>query len=88
MKEGLVLVAGASGQLGQVITKQLLAAGFAAEDVVLIAPPDKPTKGNVVVRYRSKSHGAKNALPPVLFLGHLDVVVLRSHHRAGTGVRR
>ena len=60
--------------VAEVIQKQLLAAGFAAEDVVLIAPPDKPTKGNVVVRYRAKSHGAKNALPPVLFLGHLDVV--------------
>jgi acetylornithine deacetylase/succinyl-diaminopimelate desuccinylase-like protein len=57
----------------QVIQQQLVAAGFAAEDVVFIAPPDKPTKGNVVVRYRSKKHAGK----PVLFLGHLDVVEAR-----------
>jgi acetylornithine deacetylase/succinyl-diaminopimelate desuccinylase-like protein len=57
----------------QVIQQQLVAAGFPAEDVVFIAPPDKPTKGNVVVRYRSKKHSGK----PVLFLGHLDVVEAR-----------
>lgn len=54
----------------QVIQQQVLAAGFPAEDVVLIAPADKPTKGSLVVRYRAKKQGAK----PVLFLGHLDVV--------------
>jgi len=61
----------------QVIQQQLLAAGFATEDVVVIAPPDKPIKGNVVVRYRAKAHGGKNSLTPVLFLGHLDVVEAR-----------
>jgi len=54
----------------QVMQQQLLAAGFAPEDVVLIAPSDKPIKGNLVVRYRAKKTGTK----PVLFLGHLDVV--------------
>src|SRR5258707_14190181 len=44
----------------QVIQQQLIAAGFAASDVVRIAPADKPTKGNVVVRYRAKAHGGKN----------------------------
>jgi acetylornithine deacetylase/succinyl-diaminopimelate desuccinylase-like protein len=44
-------------------------AGFASGDVTFIAPPDHPTKGNVIVRYRGKHAG--NA---VLFLGHLDVV--------------
>jgi acetylornithine deacetylase/succinyl-diaminopimelate desuccinylase-like protein len=44
-------------------------AGFSARDVVLLAPPDHPTKGNVVVRYRGKHAGGA-----VLFLGHLDVV--------------
>ncbi len=48
----------------------LLSAGFGAEDVVFLAPPDHPTKGSVVVRYRGKHPGAA----PVLFLGHLDVV--------------
>ena len=56
----------------QIIQKQLLAAGFPAEDVVLIAPADKPSKGNVVVRFRAQ-HGKKGS-KPVLFLGHLDVV--------------
>jgi acetylornithine deacetylase/succinyl-diaminopimelate desuccinylase-like protein len=57
----------------QAVQGWLLSAGFRAEDVVLIAPPDHPSKGNVVVRYRAKHLNA--ALPgPVLFLGHLDVV--------------
>ncbi len=46
----------------QVMQQQLLAAGFAAEDVVLIAPSDKPTKGNLVVRYRAKKPGTKPVL--------------------------
>jgi acetylornithine deacetylase/succinyl-diaminopimelate desuccinylase-like protein len=60
----------------EVIQQQLVAAGFPASDVVLIAPADKPTKGNVVVRYRAKAHG-KSSPAPVLFLGHLDVVEAR-----------
>jgi acetylornithine deacetylase/succinyl-diaminopimelate desuccinylase-like protein len=47
----------------------LSSAGFAAGDVVFVAPPDHPTKGNVVVRYHGKHSGGA-----VLFLGHLDVV--------------
>jgi acetylornithine deacetylase/succinyl-diaminopimelate desuccinylase-like protein len=39
----------------------------------MVAPPDHPTKGNVVVRY----HG-KGLAKPVLFLGHLDVVEAKS----------
>jgi acetylornithine deacetylase/succinyl-diaminopimelate desuccinylase-like protein len=61
----------------QVIQQQLLAAGFPADDVVLVAPADKPTKGNIVVRYRGKAHGGKKGPAPVLFLGHLDVVEAR-----------
>ena len=57
---------------GEVMQQQLLAAGFPAEDLTLIAPSDKPTKANLVVRYRGKGHAA-----PVLFLGHLDVVEAR-----------
>jgi acetylornithine deacetylase/succinyl-diaminopimelate desuccinylase-like protein len=52
------------------IEQHLLKAGFPADDVVFVAPADHPNKGNVVVRYRGKGHGAA----PVLFLGHLDVV--------------
>jgi acetylornithine deacetylase/succinyl-diaminopimelate desuccinylase-like protein len=57
----------------QVMQQQLLAAGFSAEDVLLIAPSDKPLKGNLVVRYRAREPGTR----PVLFLGHLDVVEAR-----------
>jgi acetylornithine deacetylase/succinyl-diaminopimelate desuccinylase-like protein len=58
-----------STQAAKAIQGWALSAGFPAADVVLIAPPDHPTKGSVVVRYRGKHSG--NA---VLFLGHLDVV--------------
>jgi acetylornithine deacetylase/succinyl-diaminopimelate desuccinylase-like protein len=58
-----------STEAAEAIQRRLLAEGFPAADVVLIAPPDHPTKGNVVVRYRGKGSGK-----PVLFLGHLDVV--------------
>jgi acetylornithine deacetylase/succinyl-diaminopimelate desuccinylase-like protein len=58
-----------STQAAEAIRRHLLEAGFPASDVVLIAPPEHPAKGNVVVRYRGKGMGK-----PVLFLGHLDVV--------------
>ncbi|HEY6483020.1 MAG TPA: M20/M25/M40 family metallo-hydrolase [Steroidobacteraceae bacterium] len=59
----------------QLIRQQLLKAGFREDDVVLLAPPEHPTKGNVVVRYRGTGHGA-----PVLYLGHLDVVQARGEN--------
>ncbi len=46
------------------------AAGFAAADIHIIVPPGKPTKGNLIVRYR----GRGGALKPILLLAHLDVV--------------
>lgn len=51
------------------IRDRLLAAGFPAAQVVLIAPPEHPSKGNVVVRLSGEGRGR-----PVLFIGHLDVV--------------
>jgi acetylornithine deacetylase/succinyl-diaminopimelate desuccinylase-like protein len=59
-----------STEAAQAIRGHLLEAGFPESDVVFIAPPDHPTKGNVVARYRGKGGGGK----AVLFLGHLDVV--------------
>jgi len=53
----------------ELIRDRLLKAGFAARDVVLLAPADKPTKASLVVRYRGAGK-----LKPVLFMGHLDVV--------------
>lgn len=55
------------------IRDRLLAAEFPAADVVLIAPPEHPTKGNVVVRLRGAGRGQ-----PALFIGHLDVVEARA----------
>src|ERR1700680_2288086 len=55
-----------STEAAKVIQGWLLTAGFPAGDVVFLAPADRPTKGNVVVRYRGK-HSSE----PVLFLGHL-----------------
>ncbi len=53
----------------QAMAQRALAAGFAAQDVTVVAPPDHPTKGNVVIRL----HG-KGLAKPLLFIGHLDVV--------------
>jgi acetylornithine deacetylase/succinyl-diaminopimelate desuccinylase-like protein len=61
--------ANGSTEAAKAIQHWLLSAGFAAGDVALLAPPDHPAKGNVVVRYRGK-----RSSDPVLFLGHLDVV--------------
>ena len=58
-----------STEAAKAIQGWLLTAGFAPDDVVLLAPPDRPAKGNVVVRYRGK-----HSRDAVLFLGHLDVV--------------
>jgi acetylornithine deacetylase/succinyl-diaminopimelate desuccinylase-like protein len=61
-----------SSAAAEAIARRLLATGFAAGDVIVIAPPEHPTKGNVVVRYRGKGQAK-----PVLFIGHLDVVEAR-----------
>jgi acetylornithine deacetylase/succinyl-diaminopimelate desuccinylase-like protein len=59
-----------STEAAQAIRRRLLAAGFAEDELTFIAPPDRPMKGNLIVRYRGKQASAK----PILFLGHLDVV--------------
>jgi hypothetical protein len=43
-----------STEAAKAIQGWLLSAGFAPADVILVAPPDHPSKGNVVVRYRGK----------------------------------
>lgn len=48
------------------------AAGFPAEDVQILIPDGKPTKGNLVVRYHGR--GGVSGRKPVLLLAHLDVV--------------
>jgi acetylornithine deacetylase/succinyl-diaminopimelate desuccinylase-like protein len=56
----------------QEIAQRVLAAGFAPEDVKVIAPPEYPTRGNVIVRYRGTGGGK-----PILYICHLDVVEAR-----------
>jgi acetylornithine deacetylase/succinyl-diaminopimelate desuccinylase-like protein len=53
------------------VEKRLLNAGFAREDVKVLVPGGRATKGNLVVRLRGPKAGT---LQPVLLLGHLDVV--------------
>src|SRR5476649_614972 len=43
-----------STRSAELIEQRLLAAGFAREDVQLLAPADHPSKGNVVVRLRGR----------------------------------
>ena len=59
-----------STEAAQAIRRRLLAAGFAESELTFIAPPDRPVKGNLIVRYRGQNGGTK----PILFMGHLDVV--------------
>jgi len=59
-----------STEAAQAIRRRLLASGFGEGDLTFIAPPDRPAKGNLIVRYRGRKGSAK----PILFLGHLDVV--------------
>ncbi len=53
----------------QAIVARLQSAGYAAEDIQLLAPENHPERANVVVRL----HGAQKARP-LLYIGHLDVV--------------
>ena len=61
--------AGGCTEAAQALAARLKAAGFPAQDVQVIVPPDGPKKGNLVARYRGT--GAKK---PIMLLGHLDVV--------------
>ncbi len=62
-----------STQAAEAICRHLLDAGYPPDDVVLVAPADRPAKGNLVVRVHGKGQG-REQYKPVLFLGHLDVV--------------
>jgi acetylornithine deacetylase/succinyl-diaminopimelate desuccinylase-like protein len=61
-----------STAVAEQLAARVRAAGFAPQDVTLIAPADHPTKGNLVIRL----HGQGKA-KPLLFIGHLDVVEAR-----------
>lgn len=63
---------GSVTQAARALAARFRAAGFAAKDVQLLAPPGKPQKANLIVRYHGRA-GA-NAAKPLLLLAHLDVV--------------
>jgi acetylornithine deacetylase/succinyl-diaminopimelate desuccinylase-like protein len=68
---------GSVTRAAEAMARRFRAAGFPARDVQVIVPPGKPTKGNLVVRYRGR--GGTGAGKPILLLAHLDVVAaLRS----------
>jgi len=54
------------------VADRLRNAGFPSEDLTLIAPPDQPHKGNLVIRLHGRGRGK-----PLLFISHLDVVEAR-----------
>ena len=61
---------GSVTKAAEAMAARFRAAGFPDADVKVLIPPGKPTKGNLVVRYRGRAGGAK----PILLLAHLDVV--------------
>ena len=56
----------------EAMARRFRAAGFPAGDVQVLVPAGKPTKGNLVVRYRGR--GGPGAGKPIILLAHLDVV--------------
>ena len=67
---------GSVTKAAEAVAKRFRAAGFPESDVRVLVPQGKPTKGNVVVRYRGRSNAKTK---PLLLLAHLDVVAaLRS----------
>jgi acetylornithine deacetylase/succinyl-diaminopimelate desuccinylase-like protein len=69
---------GSVTKAAEAMAARFRAAGFPDSDVVLIGPPGKPTKENLVVRYHARPSGTgAQARKPLLLLAHLDVVAAR-----------
>ncbi len=66
---------GSVTKAAEAMAERFRAAGFPAQDVRILVPDGKPTKGNLIVRLRGAS-GA-NGRKPVLLLAHLDVVAAK-----------
>jgi acetylornithine deacetylase/succinyl-diaminopimelate desuccinylase-like protein len=62
---------GSVTKAAEAMAARFRAAGFPARDVQVLIPEGKPTKGNLVVRYRGRAGSTKK---PLLLLAHLDVV--------------
>ncbi|HEY9226642.1 MAG TPA: M20/M25/M40 family metallo-hydrolase, partial [Gemmatimonadaceae bacterium] len=65
---------GSVTKAAEAMAKRFRAAGFPASDVQVLVPAGKPTKGNLVVRYRGRSGASAK---PILLLAHIDVVAAR-----------
>lgn len=55
------------------VANRLKKAGFAADDVEVVAPKERPQDGNLIVHFRGKRRDAA----PILYLCHLDTVEAR-----------
>src|ERR1700694_4804283 len=62
---------GSTTKAAEAMAVRFRAAGFPAQDIRLLVPPGKPTKGNLVVRYHGR--GGARAAKPLLLLAHIDV---------------
>ena len=60
-------------QAAEAMRKRLLAAGYAAEDMQILAPADAPNDGALI----AVLHGREKGAEPILLLAHIDVVEAR-----------
>lgn len=65
---------GSNTRAAEAMAARFRAAGFPAADVQVLVPPGRPTKGNLIVRYRGR---AGSTMKPIMLLAHLDVVAAR-----------
>jgi acetylornithine deacetylase/succinyl-diaminopimelate desuccinylase-like protein len=66
--------AGSNTRAADAMAARFRTAGFAPADVQVLVPPGRPTKGNLIVRYRGRPG---STLKPIMLLAHLDVVAAR-----------
>src|SRR5205085_4118503 len=59
---------GSVTRAAEAMAARFRAAGFPESDIQILIPPGKPTKGNLVVRYRGTGSSSRK---PVLLLAHL-----------------
>lgn len=62
--------AGSCTRAAQAMRARLLAGGIGADDVQILAPPDRPQDGALI----AVLHGRERQLKPILLLAHIDVV--------------
>lgn len=62
--------AGSCTRAAEAMRARLLAAGIAADDARILAPPDRPQDGSLI----AVLHGRESSAKPILLLAHLDVV--------------